>query len=104
MESWPGVKFMDMPLHDFSDPQFRQEFKKEFPRTAKRIESYDQIASQVSSRREVQLGMRYKNINRETMLTLGARMEARDGPAIKVESGREERICSERSVSRDQRS
>ena len=69
------VKFMNMESHDFSNPQFRQRLAKKFPATMSRFSRYNSIASEVSSRRHVQLRMRYDSSDKVAMITMGAKIE-----------------------------
>ena len=57
-----GVKYSTCHSTIFLTHNFARNSKKEFPRTAKRIESYDEVASRVTSTAHVQLRMRSRDI------------------------------------------
>ncbi len=72
-----SLKLMRMRPHDFSNPRFRTEFRKEFPAAMNAFEMYNLIVSRISLRRNVRLHMRYDGSEAETTLTLGAKIEAK---------------------------
>jgi len=76
-----SIRFMRMKSHDFSDSLFRQEFWKEFPLVMKKFEDYELVASQISSRRDVQLQLKYHEDfgGEEVTLTLVAVIDITEG-------------------------
>jgi hypothetical protein len=75
--------FRKLEPHDLMNPQFREKLAIQFPATMRRVEKFESIVSEISSRRRAQLRMRYDS----SISLIGIYLEAKiDANAMDLES------------------